>query len=445
MAPYPELTFGVELEFIVSTYKEHMDDKKTLEAIAELFLRNLTTPLPCACINRKWSKYKGVANRYPDEVPLQKIEWKSHYCFSGDSSVVPNSKELSQKDAEEKVAAGLELSTRVLTFNEQGHSEFDAAVAAIKIGGSPKDTKIADKFDPSPTRSAGLHVHIGVESGLDLETAKKAAILGWLLEPCLFSLCNHHRGISPSHGPIRKHSLLAQARFDRTQPEGPEKILEENEHPDRQKTEATEHEKTDVSRESALTKAEQPRDTQGTHEEEGVPADEDKPSSEGETSDSLPNKFSAQEKTWISAIFGAKDMDELANLLSSDNVNTMNRRLALVIYNRENDESTIEFRHFQSTMDEKLAWKWVRIAAALVRTASKPASEYREKLQKIGSEYELIKPKWMQHVFDRTFQRETQDPWLDSWKWMLTVLNLEDDRDFWQDYVAQLPERNRQT
>ncbi|KAI1086924.1 hypothetical protein F5B19DRAFT_500672 [Rostrohypoxylon terebratum] len=444
MASYPQLTFGVELEFVVTTYKEHMDDKRTLEAIAELFLRNLTTPLPCACINRKWSKYKGVANRYPDDVPLKKIEWKDYYCFSADSSVVPNSKEASQKDAQGKVATGLELSTRVLTFNEQGHSEFDTAVAATKLGGNPKDARISDAFEPSPTRSAGLHVHIGVESGLDLETSKKAAILGWLLEPCLFSLCDHHRGTSPSHGPIRKHSLLAQTKFDIAEPEGAEDRLEKTDVPGRQNTETTEHKKTDVSQENDAAKAEQPQDTQGAHGEESAPNDGDVPSS-GNTSDSLPSEFSAQEKTWISAIFGAKNMDELADLLSSDNVNTMNRRLALTVYNREDDQSTIEFRHFQSTLDEQLAWKWVRVAAALVRAASKPVSEYREKLQLIGSEYQLMKSKWKQHVIDRTFQRETQDPWLDSWRWMLTVLDLEDDLTFWHDYVAQLPERNRQT
>ncbi|KAI1206103.1 uncharacterized protein F4807DRAFT_470505 [Annulohypoxylon truncatum] len=495
MASYPALTFGVELEFVITTRKEHMNNKETYQAIAELFLRNLTNPLPCACIYGKWSKYRGTAHRYPDGMLLDKADWKNYYCFSGDSSVVIGTKEKAQKDTLGKIAIGLELSTRALNFDDQGCPEFDATFAAIKDGGIPKNTNISDKFEPSPTQTAGLHVHIGVENGLDLETAKKAAILGWLLEPCLFSLCNEDRGMTLSNAPIRKYSILAQTKFDIAEPDIIEDAPGDSEVPEEKNINVTtennietpEDQGVGVAQEKDDTKNEQPQDIQPTHEKESVsnedippgedsitleptqdksapscegpvttePSDannpsEDKveptiPDQEEDTPDGLPKEFSAKEKTWISAIFGARDMGELAELLSGTNVNLMNRRLALAIYNRENDQSTVEFRHFQSTMDANLAWKWVRIAAAFVRTASKPVSEYKEKLQLIAFEYRLMKSKWKQHLRDRTFQRETADPWLDSWRWMLTILDLEDDISFWDDYVAQLPERNTTT
>ncbi|KAI0880517.1 uncharacterized protein GGS22DRAFT_193095 [Annulohypoxylon maeteangense] len=492
MTSDPALTFGVELEFLVTTRKEHENNQETYEAIAELFLRNLANPLPCACVHGKWSKYRGTAYRYPDGMPLDKTEWKNYYCISGDGSVVDGTKEKAQRDAEGEIAVGLEISTRALGFDDRGCSEFSATFAAIKDGGSLKNTKIADRFEPQPTQTAGLHVHIGVEDGLDLETAKKAAILGWLLEPCLFSLCNHDRGMTLSNAPIRKYSRLAQTKFDITESEG---ISVVDGTPDGNGVSKESHsgihkyQDVEVSKDQDLkirqgeggTKDEQPSDSQGTHEEksifddENVQPSEDKmilescqkeststcegsgttedkveltvplPVQEDDTSDGLPKEFSSKEKTWISAIFGTRDMGELAELLSGTNVNFMNRRLALAVYNRENDQSTIEFRHFQSTTDENLAWKWVRISAAFVRAASRPVSEYREKLHLIAVEYRLMKSKWKEHIQDRTFQRETMDPWLDSWKWMLLVLDLEDDIPFWDDYVAKLTERNRTT
>ncbi|KAI1451772.1 hypothetical protein F4805DRAFT_72797 [Annulohypoxylon moriforme] len=495
MASFPELTFGVELEFVVTTRKEHENNKETYEAIAELFLRNLATPLPCACIHRKWSKYRGAAYRYPDGMPLDKTDWKNYYCLSGDSSVVVSTREKKQKDSEGKIAVGLELSTRALKFDEHGYAEFKATFAAIKNGGSLKNTTIADKFEPSPTQTAGLHVHIGVEHGLELEIAQKTAILGWLLEPCLFSLCNHDRGMSLSNAPIRKYSLLAQTKFKTMESGVPEDIPDDNEVPKEHDIDVTQGKVVEVPKDQNVEVPEEKDDKKdgklpdnhGSHEEIDVSNEENFQSNEGKVTnepdqkeststcdnldatelrnidsfsedkaeptvlnqndipDGLPKEFSPQEKNWISTIFGTTHMGELAELLSGTSVNFMNRRLALAVYNREDDQSTIEFRHFQSTMDENLAWKWVHIAAAFVRVASKPVSEYREKLQLIASEYRLMKSKWKQHLRDRTFQRETTDPWLDSWKWMLVVLGLEDDLPFWQEYVAQLAERNRTT
>ncbi|KAI2464258.1 hypothetical protein F4781DRAFT_80600 [Annulohypoxylon bovei var. microspora] len=511
MASHQTLTFGVELEFIITTRKEHENNQETYEAMTELFLKNLANPLPCACVHGKWSKYRGTAYRYPDGIPLDKKDWKNYYCFSGDGSVVIGTKEKAQNDTEKKIAVGLELSTRALKFDKQGCPEFDATFAAIRDGGSLTNTKISDRFEPLPTQSAGLHVHVGIESGLDLETAKKAAILGWLLEPCLFSLCNHDRGMTLTNAPIRKYSLLAQTKFNITEsdtledtleddaPKGEGKVNNENIEISQEKDEPKDGSKDEVKDKPKEESKDELKDelsnehsseNQDTHEEKRasddgeIPSGEDKtisgsireefastcekvettepidtgdppedevepsPTSsaqEDETSDGLPREFSAKEKTWISAIFGTSDMGELAELLSGTNVNFMNRRLALAVYNRENDHSTIEFRHFQSTMDENLAWAWVRIAAALVQTASKPVSEYKEKLQLIAHEYRSMKSKWKQHLRDRTFRRETTDPWLDSWKWMLEVLDLGDDIPFWQNYVAQLPERNRTT
>ncbi|OTA63275.1 hypothetical protein K449DRAFT_433385 [Hypoxylon sp. EC38] len=160
---------------------------------------------------------------------------------------------------------------------------------------------------------------------------------------------------------------------------------------------------------------------------------------------SIPEKFSATEKKWMTAILDAKNMDELAALLSNTNMGSMNKRLALTIYVRENDHSTIEFRHFQSTMDYDLAWRWVRITAGIVQLASKPTSEYTEKLELIADEYQAMSIKWKDYLRDRTFGREATDPWLNTWQSTLIMLDLEDDFPFWYDYVAQLSERNRTT
>ncbi|OTA63276.1 hypothetical protein K449DRAFT_433386 [Hypoxylon sp. EC38] len=178
MASDIALTFGVEVEFIITINENYESDEEVYEAMADIFLRNLTNPLPCACIHRKWSKYRGTAYRYPDGLPLDKKDWKNYYCFFGDSSVVANSKQKAQLEAEGKVAVGLEVSTRALDFDKQGCPEFETALAAIRDGGLPTNVKISNELRPSHTKTAALHVHIGVKSGLDLETAKKVSVLG---------------------------------------------------------------------------------------------------------------------------------------------------------------------------------------------------------------------------------------------------------------------------
>ncbi|KAI0110622.1 hypothetical protein F4776DRAFT_641792 [Hypoxylon sp. NC0597] len=399
MASHTALTFGVEVEFIITINKDHESDEETYEAMADIFLRNLANPLPCACIHRKWSKYRGTGYRYPDGLPLDKKDWKNYYCFFGDSSVVVNTKQRAQLEAEGKVAVGLEVSTRALDFDKQGCPEFEAALAAIRDGGPPTNMRISNELRPSHTKTAALHVHIGVKGGLDLDTAKKAAVLGWLLEPSLFSLCDQDRGMA-SHAPIRKESILAKTKFA---------VAESNSAEDPVEEEAV----TNVVKHD------------GPH--------------------SIPDQFSPIEKKWMTTLLNARDMDELAALLSNANTSSMNKRLALTIYVRENDHSTIEFRHFQSTMDYNLAWRWVRITAGIVQLASKPTSEYTEKLQLIADEYRAMRVKWKDYLRDRTFGRAATDPWLSSWQSTLILLDLEDDFPFWYEYVAQLSERNRTT
>lgn len=135
-------------------------------------------------------------------------------------------------------------------------------------------------------------------------------------------------------------------------------------------------------------------------------------------------------------------MSTLSAILSGALVDPSAQRLALAIYERENDHTTIEFRHFQSTMDYELAWKWIRIVTSLVQVASKPASEFDHKLQLIATEYQRMDGRWRLYTWDKTFGQETIDPWLNSWEWMLPILDLQDDVPFWRDYVARLPGRN---
>ncbi|KAI1134780.1 hypothetical protein F5Y05DRAFT_421953 [Hypoxylon sp. FL0543] len=227
MASNTALTFGVEVEFIVTINKDHESDKETYEAMADIFLRNLANPLPCACIQRKWSKYRGAAIRYPDGKPLDKKDWKDHYCFFIDSSVGVNHKQRADLEAEGKVAIGLEVSTRALDFDKQGCPELKDALTAIRDGGQPANLDIANELKPSPHRTAALHVHVGLKSGLDLDTAKRAAVLAWLLEPHLFSLCDHERGMS-SHAPIRKESVLAKTVFEITESDSADDSSKEN-------------------------------------------------------------------------------------------------------------------------------------------------------------------------------------------------------------------------
>ncbi|KAL7629800.1 hypothetical protein AAE478_001323 [Parahypoxylon ruwenzoriense] len=345
------LTFGVELEFIVTTKIHYEHPKEVYEAMAEVFLKNLASPLPCACIHGKYSKYKGVAYRYPDGEALEKKQWKDYYCFFAEGSTGVNTRDRTHLQSQGKEALGMEISTRVLDFTKIGCSEFKAVLDAVGDGGKLSKVMIAPELKPLSTSSTALHVHIGVKSGLDLVTVKRAAVLGWLLEPCLFSLCNDDRG-KVSHAPVRKDSILARGIVD---------LVES-----------------------------------------------------GSSFSEIPDGFSAQEKRWLATILAARDKDDLAALLSSSNENAWNRRLALAIYNREDDHTTLEFRHFQSTMDYGLAWKWIRIAAALVQLATRPLSEYKKKLQLIADEYRDMEPKWKQHLWDRTFQKETIDPWLRS-------------------------------
>ncbi|KAI1383725.1 uncharacterized protein F4822DRAFT_439996 [Hypoxylon trugodes] len=446
MASEPTLTFGVELEFLIATNSSHENNKETYETMASLFLENLANPLPCACIQGKWSKYK-------------------------DSSVV-GSKDSTTLQAEGKSAVGLEVSTRVLKFDKQGCPEFRAAFTAITKGGHLKNNNVAGIFKPVPTQNAAVHVHIGVENGLDLDTAKKAVALGWLLEPCLFSLCSGDRG-RLTHAPIRKYSVLANKKIAIEESDakkelngdgvtrgenGIDKNLDDgvpnDTHKDIQgdsnifeKAENTPRREQDG--EDVLNQKDESNVTHGYFSKGGksrVTTQEEVPQKIPELgSCNLPIEFSTIERKRISTILAAKDMYELEILISSTHAISTNRRLSLAIYNREDDHTTIEFRHFQSTMDNELAWRWVRITAAIVQTASKPKSEYSETLQFIAKEYDTMKLKWTEHIWDRTFRRETTDPWLNSWQWMLILLDLEDDIPFWRDHLSQLPERNRTT
>ncbi|KAI1653809.1 hypothetical protein F4813DRAFT_246540 [Daldinia decipiens] len=217
MASETALTFGVELEFMVTVNHSYYRNQAALWAMAELFLRNLknlATSLPCACITAKLNKSKGQGYRSdypaPHKVPIEKKEWRDHYCFSEDVTIYPNFKEEMKLEAEKKRAVGLEVSTRALDFDRQGCPELKTAFAALRNGGELTNKDIAEEFKPSTHSTAGLHVHVGVKDGLSLETARQAAVLGWLLEPCLFSLCNADRGMNWHHAPIRKQSMLSR-------------------------------------------------------------------------------------------------------------------------------------------------------------------------------------------------------------------------------------------
>ncbi|KAI0846655.1 hypothetical protein F5Y00DRAFT_271783 [Daldinia vernicosa] len=218
MASETALTFGVELEFMVTVNYKHHRNQAALWAMTELFMRNLKdleASLPCAGITAKLSKTtgQGYQSHYPAShkvIPIKKKEWKDHYCFSEDVTVYPNFDEEAELAEENKRAVGLEVSTRVLDFDKQGCPELKTAFAAVRNGGELTNKEIAEEFKPSAHSTAGLHVHVGVKDGLSLETARNAAVLGWLLEPCLFSLCDANRGMNWQHAPIRKNSVLSQ-------------------------------------------------------------------------------------------------------------------------------------------------------------------------------------------------------------------------------------------
>ncbi|KAI0134887.1 hypothetical protein F4814DRAFT_443709 [Daldinia grandis] len=385
MASETALTFSVELGFMVTVNHSHYDNQAALWSMTEVFLQNLESlavDLPCACITNESSKPTGEDYQYnyptPDKVPMENNEWKDHYCLSESVTVLSSGSETAKLAAENKRAVGLELFTRVLDFDKQGCPELRTTFTAISKGGKLRNKEIAEEFKPSTHSKAGLSVHIGVKDGLSLETARQAAVLGWLLEPCLFSLCNDDRGMTWLHAPIRKHS-------------------------------------------DSIASGSKNVNTQ------------------------IEYTFSDEERMRIRTILAAGNMNTLLTILSGAPEDPAAQRLSLAIRERGNDHTTIEFRHFQSTMDYELAWKWIRIAASLVQVASKPASEFDQKLQLIANKYQVMKYKWRLHMLNRTFSTETTDPWLNSWKWMLPILDLQDDIPFWRDYVARLPRRNKQT
>ncbi|KAI0829586.1 hypothetical protein F5Y06DRAFT_290790 [Hypoxylon sp. FL0890] len=239
-----------------------------------------------------------------------------------------------------------------------------------------------------------------------------------------------------SHAPIRKESILAKSSFDLAESNSADESSEKKDVIDTEESNPPD----ESIEEKDVTDTKEPDSPNEAIEKKDVID-----TKESDSPDGIPKRFSTLEKKWISTIFEAQSMDELADLFSSAYTRSMNRRLALAIYNREDDHSTIEFRHFQSTMDYDLAWKWVRITAGIVQLASKPASEYYEKLHIIADKYRAMRTKWKEYSRARAFGRETTDPWLDGWQSMLALLDLEDDFTFWADYVAQLPERNRTT
>ncbi|KAI0846654.1 hypothetical protein F5Y00DRAFT_264268 [Daldinia vernicosa] len=118
---------------------------------------------------------------------------------------------------------------------------------------------------------------------------------------------------------------------------------------------------------------------------------------------SIPQTFSDGDVMRIKTILTAGNMSTLKAILSGAMTDPNAQRLALAIYERENDHTTIEFRHFQSTMDYGLAWKWIRIVTSLVQVASKPASEFGHKLQLIATEYQRMDDRWRSHTWDKTF------------------------------------------
>ncbi|KAI8957179.1 hypothetical protein F5Y11DRAFT_364126 [Daldinia sp. FL1419] len=418
MASEIALTFGVELESVISVSYDRYDNQGVIWTMAEIFMKNLfrlEAPLPCACILDNPSKYNGKGYRYyydsghVGKGPIEDKERKNYYCFSENVSVQPAHSELTNLTRGGKQAVGLEVSTRVLDFDRQGCPELKTVITAISDGGRSASEEAIEELKPLPHSTAGLHVHIGVKNGLGLETAKNTVILGWLLEPCLFSLCDENRGNMWSHSPLRKESVLSRAEFNIP---GSRSNNDENMVP------------TINLRQKVLL--------------EGI-------GRAAPQTNSFPKEFSGDDKNRIWTVLHAQDMSTLATMTSNINATCMNKQLALGVCEREDDHTTIEFRHFQSTMDYELAWKWIRLVASLVQVASKPASEFNEKLQSIAYQYQEMKDKWRQHLQNRTFGIPTTDPWLESWEWMLSILDLQDDVPFWRDYIARLPERNQQT
>lgn len=372
-----------------------------------IFQKNLPKPLPTAVILGKWSKFTGDAYTFPGRYPMEQKDWKYYYCFSGDPSVLADFTRSMGIVAEGKGRIGMEMATRVLNYDKQGCAEFKAAMNAVMAGGKPWDPRIGSSLIPSCTPMGGLHVHVGDRGGLKLSTAKRVAILGWLLEPCLFSLCSHGRGRN-FHSPARKNSILAAMNFEYA-------------------------EINYAKEEEELTKMWSRlyiRDTHHGHQND-------------DNENHIPMYFSRIDRKRIAVLANARSMQELETLLSYTNQRTKNRRLCLAIYNRVNDHTTIEFRHFQGTHDPELAWEWVRLVTTIVQIASTSTeSEFQKLLREISYQYRAMRRRSRDYLIRQAQKKGAKDPWLDSWTWMLPILNLNEHEPFWSRYVARLPERN---
>ncbi|KAH6678452.1 putative amidoligase enzyme-domain-containing protein [Halenospora varia] len=329
--PLQPLTFGIELEFVISTHSPpfHAQDFSTIHypsSVLRTHIKNNLSHLP------------GITADTQEDIfpPAARYTW-----------IIEAEANLLSPPAENgETWYGVEIKSPVLTFCPEALSLIVQVCQALTA-----------TYKVEVNRSCGLHVHIGQGfSDFDAETVRRLLAIVWSLEPTLDKLHPKHRrenlGFCPSLREFSQLSnLIRQSSLDITPTRLAKRGLEVLLLPMKRKLEEEAWDELDdfpPSPASSLS-------WEIVDEDPGFKILE----SEHDLEDL---SFLSGPLPPVGADGGCRSRVHVGNLV------------------RSHDKKTVEFREHEGTLDSTRVANWVKVCGGIVELARKSGKELEEEL-----------------------------------------------------------------
>ncbi|KAI9158079.1 Cell wall mannoprotein 1 [Paramyrothecium foliicola] len=192
-----DVTFGVELEFHVELMRDETERPQRSAEVRKELASSLAAktglPIAAQCAHESGAEACSVC----EDAPRSLIFEEGRYFYVQHEGLIEYTYD------HEKKRTGLEISTPIFPQNElaAGLPQLSQLVAAL---GRHENDIVADK-------ACGLHIHVGLQSGMTLLFAKKLVTVVLLLErPLLLDLVPVSRSDSTWAGSITTESMLGK-------------------------------------------------------------------------------------------------------------------------------------------------------------------------------------------------------------------------------------------
>lgn len=353
MSPkWKNITFGAELEFMTPVPQHYLSSTASPVAaaryhIAKIFADRTDLPTAVDCSHAN-DEHCTVCF----ELPKNKVIKGTGYINPGLMTECFLFKQehlfLRHRINQERLWPGVEMCTPVFKVGEleSGLPTMETAFKTLRNSG----------IDISADQSCGLHVHVGITYGMDLQFAKKVSTLVVLLEnSLLLPLVPRYRAVGTYAQPVSKESAAAYL--------------------DGIPSAAFEAFKTHVPEESTFLPGTWNRDD--------------------------PNAFFKM----LQIIWSAADLKTLSRSLRIRKITRCGFAICLRKHNGdrpsyfdndfEGTPSTIEFRYSQMTFDHVTLRNWVEVVARIVSLAQADEGEYKSLAEMIiGVNHEAGDDAW---------------------------------------------------